>query len=302
VEMPEIAPQVLEALSDALVRATRAGEVPVAAAVVRDGEILSVAHNTCIAEHDPSAHAEIVALREAGKRAGNYRLEGATVYVTLEPCAMCAGALLHARVKQVVFGAHDEKFGAAGSVVNLFANAVLNAHSKDVGQHAALAEMGVAALQTFFATKRAQPKVPAFEVVDASWQTDAAALTKIRFEVFVHEQKIPADSEIDAHDPLSDHVIARIKKDGMPIATGRLLPDGHIGRMAVLKAYRSTGAGMAVLQFLIEKAKQKGFKEAQLSAQTYAMPFYERAGFVGYGEEYDDCGIPHRMMRRALDS
>ena len=299
-EIPEIAPQVLEALRAALTRAAQAGEVPVAAAVVRDGEILSIAHNACITEHDPSAHAEIVALREAGKRIGNYRLEDTTVYVTLEPCAMCAGALLHARVKHVVFGAHDEKFGAAGSVVNLFANAALNSHTKAVWQHNALAEMGVTALQTFFANKRAQPKVPAFEVVDASWQQDAAALTKIRFDVFVHEQKIPADSEIDEHDPLSDHAIARIKKDGMPIATGRLLPNGHIGRMAVLKAYRGTGAGMAVLERLVQKAKQKGFKEAQLSAQTYAIPFYERAGFVAYGEEYDDCGIPHRMMRRAL--
>ena len=299
-EMPEITPQVLEALRAALARAALAGEVPVAAAVVHNGEILAVAHNACIAEHDPSAHAEIVALREAGKRIDNYRLENTTVYVTLEPCAMCAGALLHARVKQVVFGAHDEKFGAAGSVVNLFANAALNAHTKEVGQHNALTEMGVAALQTFFAEKRAQPKQPAFEVVDASWQQDATVLTKIRFDVFVHEQKMPADLEIDEHDPISDHAIARIKKDGMPIATGRLLPDGHIGRMAVLKAYRSTGAGMAVLQFLVEKAKQKGVKEAQLSAQTYAIPFYERAGFVAVGEEYDDCGIPHRMMRRVL--
>ncbi len=299
-ELPEIAPQVLEALRTALARAALAGEVPVAAAVVRDDEILAIAHNLCITTNDPSAHAEIIALREAGKQLGNYRLEDTTVYVTLEPCAMCAGALLHARVRRVVFGAHDEKFGAAGSVVDLFANSSLNAHTKSVIQHKALAQIGVSALQTFFEAKRAQPKTPAYEVVDVSWTVDAPALTKIRFDVFVHEQKIPADSEIDGYDPMSDHAIARIKKDLMPIATGRLLPDGHIGRMAVLKAYRGTGAGMAVLRFLIAKAQQKGFSEVQLSAQTYAIPFYARAGFVAFGEEYDDCGIPHRMMRRAL--
>jgi tRNA(adenine34) deaminase len=293
----EIAPQVLAALEDALNRAAHTGEVPVAAVIVRDGEIISVAHNACISENDPSAHAEILALRAAGTRVGNYRLEGATAYVTLEPCAMCAGALMHARVKQVVFGARDEKFGAAGSVVDLFANATLNAHVETVSQHPELATLGLVHLQKFFESKRSQPKTPAFEVVDATWANDRAALTKIRFDVFVHEQKIPAEFEIDEHDPVSDHAIARIKKDGMPIATGRLLPDGHIGRMAVLKAYRGTGAGLAILQFLTEKAKEKGFAEVKLSAQTYAIPFYQRAGFVAYGDEYDDCGIPHRMMR-----
>jgi tRNA(adenine34) deaminase len=296
----EIAPQVLAALEDALNRAAHAGEVPVAAVIVRDGEIVSTAHNACISENDPSAHAEILALRAAGKRVGNYRLEGAMVYVTLEPCAMCVGALMHARVKHVVFGARDEKFGAAGSVVDLFANATLNARVKTVSQHPDLAVLGLAHLQKFFETKRSQPKTPAFEVVDATWANEHAALTKIRFDVFVHEQKIPAELEIDAFDPVSDHAIARIKKDGMPIATGRLVPDGHIGRMAVLKAYRGTGAGLAVLHFLIEKAKQKGFEEVKLSAQTYAIQFYERAGFAAYGDEYDDCGIPHRMMRLGL--
>jgi tRNA(adenine34) deaminase len=299
-KMQQIPPQVLDALQTALTRAVSAEEVPVAALVMRDGEILSVAHNRCIADNDPSAHAEIVALREAGANANNYRLEGATVYVTLEPCAMCAGALINARVKQVVFGAFDEKCGAAGSVLNLFTNEKLNAHAKVVMQHSSLAEIGASALQTFFSRKRAQPKLPAFEVVDATWADDSEALKKIRFDVFVHEQKIPAESEIDEFDPISHHALVRMKKDGMPIATGRLLPNGHIGRMAVLKAYRGTGAGFALLNYLIETAKQKGHTEAKLSAQTYAIPFYERAGFVAFGEEYDDCGIPHRMMSQRI--
>ena len=92
------------------------GEVPVGAVVVRDGERIGEGHNRMIGAHDASAHAEIDALRDAGKRAGNYRLPGATLYVTLEPCVMCAGAMIHARIARVVYAAHDPKTGAAGSV------------------------------------------------------------------------------------------------------------------------------------------------------------------------------------------
>src|SRR6478609_3328341 len=102
------------------------GEVPVGAVVVKDGLVLSVGRNAPIGTHDPSAHAEIVALRAAAAVQGNYRLDGCDLYVTLEPCAMCAGAMLHARIRRVVFGATDPKTGAAGSVVNLFANNELN--------------------------------------------------------------------------------------------------------------------------------------------------------------------------------
>lgn len=102
-------------------------EVPVGAIVVLDGECIGEGANAVIRDHDPTAHAEIVALRQAARRIGNYRLVGATVYVTLEPCAMCAGALVHARVRKVVYGARDPKAGAAGSVFHVF-NAPENSH------------------------------------------------------------------------------------------------------------------------------------------------------------------------------
>lgn len=100
-------------------QAAACGEVPVGALCVLDGEIIGRGHNRSIASHDPTAHAEIVALREAGRAVENYRLPGITLYVTLEPCAMCLGAMFHARVARLVFGAYDPKTGAAGGLYNL---------------------------------------------------------------------------------------------------------------------------------------------------------------------------------------
>jgi tRNA(adenine34) deaminase len=95
--------------------------VPVGAVVVRDGEVIATGRNAPVDDHDPTAHAEMVALRAAARALGNYRLDGCTLYVTLEPCAMCSGAMLHARLARVVFGAPEPKTGAAGSVLDLFA-------------------------------------------------------------------------------------------------------------------------------------------------------------------------------------
>jgi tRNA(adenine34) deaminase len=106
--------------------AAQAGEVPVGAVLVHDGEIIAEGRNRPIGDSDPTAHAEIVALREAGRITGNYRLSGATLYVTLEPCAMCVGAMIHARVARLVYGAPDPKTGAAGSVFALTETDQLN--------------------------------------------------------------------------------------------------------------------------------------------------------------------------------
>ena len=106
--------------------AALAGEVPVGAVLVRDGQVISKAFNQPITHHDPSAHAEMLALRAAALAEQNYRLPGTTLYVTLEPCTMCAGAILHARVDRVVFGAPDPKTGAAGSVTDVFSSKQIN--------------------------------------------------------------------------------------------------------------------------------------------------------------------------------
>ena len=114
-----------QALSQAKLAAA-AGEVPVGAILVRDGQIISTGFNQPITNSDPSAHAEMMALRAAAQSESNYRLPGTTLYVTLEPCTMCAGAMLHARVERVVFGAADPKTGAAGSVLNVFSEKQIN--------------------------------------------------------------------------------------------------------------------------------------------------------------------------------
>ena len=106
--------------------AAQSGEVPVGAVLVRDGQVISRAFNKPIANHDPSAHAEMLALRQAALAEENYRIPGSTLYVTLEPCAMCSGAMLHARIDRVVYGAPDPKTGAAGSVLDLFSSKQIN--------------------------------------------------------------------------------------------------------------------------------------------------------------------------------
>ena len=132
--------------------AAAAGEVPVGAVVVKDGQVIATGRNAPIASHDPTAHAEVMALRAAARVLGNYRLEGCTLYVTLEPCAMCSGAMLHARVDRVVFGAADPRTGVAGSVLNLFGHPQLNHQTQVVG--GVLADDCGRLLKDFFKPRR----------------------------------------------------------------------------------------------------------------------------------------------------
>jgi len=137
--------------------AAQAGEVPVGAVVVQGGQVIATGRNAPIEGHDPTAHAEIAALRAAAKVLGNYRLPDCTLYVTLEPCAMCSGAMLHARLKRVVFGAPDPKTGAAGSVINLFDQPQLNHQTALHG--GVLAGESAALLKTFFSQRREEKRL-----------------------------------------------------------------------------------------------------------------------------------------------
>ncbi len=137
-------------------QAQEVGEVPVGAVVVLNGVIIGRGFNSPISRHDPSAHAEMLALRGAALHAGNYRLPGCELYVTLEPCLMCAGAIMHARVARVIYGANDYKTGACSSVLNVFSEPRLNHHTKVVSGVLAV-ECGQI-LSEFFAVRRAQQR------------------------------------------------------------------------------------------------------------------------------------------------
>ena len=136
--------------------AARSGEVPVGAVVVQGGIVIATGRNAPIERHDPTAHAEIIALRAAATVLGNYRLPDCSLYVTLEPCAMCSGAMLHARLSRVVFGASDAKTGAAGSVINLFDQPQLN-HQTAL-QGGLLADESAALLKAFFSQRREEKR------------------------------------------------------------------------------------------------------------------------------------------------
>ena len=133
---------------------------------------------------------------------------------------------------------------------------------------------------------------------------ELAQCLKIRFEVFVDEQGVPRSLEHDDMDGVATHVIAR-DGSGRPVGTARYYPMGSsmkIGRVAVLKPLRGKGVGVMLMNFILENGLNEGFTSAELNAQSYVVSFYERIGFVAYGEEFEDAGIPHRHMRRELQS
>lgn len=153
---PEADAHFMRLALDLAEEAGRAGEVPVGALIVApDGQIVGRGFNQPIGRHDPTAHAEVMALRDAAAKLANYRMPGCTLYVTLEPCVMCAGAILHARIARVVFGARDPKTGVAGSVIDLFGETRLNHHAEVAG--GVLADTCGGLLSGFFAARRKRP-------------------------------------------------------------------------------------------------------------------------------------------------
>lgn len=281
-------------------KAAEEGEVPVGAVVVKDGAVVGRGWNRPIAAHDPTAHAEIQALRDAATALGNYRLVDCDLYVTLEPCPMCAGAIMHGRIRRVLYGARDPKTGVCGSVIDLFAETRLNHHADVVG---GLLETECGTLlKDFFARRRQQHRpgkatsVP-FEVRLVPWSVEGERLSAVRRQVFIDEQGIPADMAGDAHDELATHVLAT-SVNGEAIGCGRLLADGQIGRMAVLKPWRGKGVGQALLQVLLSASgKPAGRADVWLMAQASAIEFYRRQGFVADGEPFVEAGIPHQKMK-----
>jgi len=138
-----------------------------------------------------------------------------------------------------------------------------------------------------------------YRVRRADWERDRERLRVVREEVFVREQGVPPDLEWDGLDDGCVHALAE-SDAGEAVGTGRLVPDGHLGRMAVLRAWRNRGVGAALLEFLLAEARRRGMPEVVLNAQTHALPFYARHGFIAEGPEFFEAGIPHQTMRRRM--
>ena len=168
----------MQAALDLASKAYACGEVPVGAVVVRNGQVVGRGFNQPIGSHDASAHAEIQAIRDAGRAIGNYRLSDCTMYVTLEPCAMCAGAIMNARFTRVVYGASEPKTGAAGSVIDLFSNATLNHHT--TVEAGVLAQSCSELLARFFADRRAVNQQQATPLREDALRTPAVAFEALK--------------------------------------------------------------------------------------------------------------------------
>ena len=136
--------------------------------------------------------------------------------------------------------------------------------------------------------------VEKLQVTITDWDTDRAAMSAVRRAVVIEEQQVPEEIELDANDVNCSHVLGSL--NGIPVACGRLVPDGHVGRVAVLREHRGKGYGCAIMQALIALAKSKGFDHVVLSSQVHALPFYEQLGFVARGDEFMEAGIPHQDM------
>lgn len=212
--------------------AAEAGEVPVGAVVVRAGQVVASGHNAPLSQTDPTAHAEVNAMRAAAQALGNYRLDDCTLYVTLEPCAMCSGAALHARFKRVVFGATEPKTGAAGSVLNVFSYPQLNHQTEVTG--GVLAAECAHTLQRFFEDRRAQQqrdKTPlredALRTPDSAWQglglptdlscftTDLPALNGLRLHWFDNRKAATTSASADTMACVADQAAPEVYLHGL---------------------------------------------------------------------------------------
>ncbi len=225
------------ALAQAL-KAQASGEIPVGALVVKDGEVIGVGYNAPISSNDPSAHAEIAAMRSAALALGNYRLDGCELFVTLEPCAMCAGAILNARLDRVVYGAKEPKTGAAGSVVDLFANSHLNHRTRITA--GVLAQECSELLRSFFLKRRHEKALRAQPLSEDALRTPASAFGSMKDYPF----------------------LSRYVNTGLAMSGWRMhyLDEGPADSSAVLLCLHSVGGWSYEFRHLISALATKGVR------------------------------------------
>lgn len=271
-------------------------EVPVGAIIVHKGEVIARAHNLREAKHSSLSHAEIEAIKQANEVLGTWMLNECTLYVTLEPCIMCAGACIQSRVGTVVFGAYDPKGGSFGSSLNLLEVAGFNHYPNVIVN---LNKESEDLLKRFFREIRENKmdikQVRTMEALDG--------VLALRNKVFVIEQNVDPSLEYDELDILDDEKVvhfAAIIKDEV-VGTMRLIKEGDVlkvGRVAVSKEHRNANIGTRLMAFADAFAFNNGFNTLKLGAQVRAVPFYESCGYSAYGDIFLDANIDHIMMKK----
>lgn len=274
-------------------------EVPVGAVIVHDGQVIAKAHNLRETNQHTLGHAELEAIQIANDKLGSWQLKDCTLYVTLEPCVMCAGAILQSRIKRVVFGAYDEKGGAFGSITNLNEIESLNHHIEIQGN--ILEDESKTLLKTFFKHKR-KSNIKIKRVTD---EHDFELLKALRYTVFVDEQHVDPDIEYDAYDSLDREDvlhIAAIQENRVVGGLRLILKDKivKVGRVVVDQAYRNQKIGTKLLDYAERYTFNNGYATLELGAQLTAIPFYEASGYKSYGEVYMDANIEHKMMKKSV--
>lgn len=271
------------------------GDVPVGAVLVCRDQVIAHAHNNREQEKTVLGHAEINVIQTAEQLLNRRHLNDCTLYVTLEPCMMCTGAIVQARIGRVVFSLADPKGGCFVSLFNLDHIVQLNHHPK--WEQGVLEQETQPMLTAFFKAKR-QLRPECFIATDVA---DRSACQALRNQVFVQEQGVPESLEIDEADKTARYFA--IRKGSEVVATLRIIGDGDtvtLGRFAVAKSQRGKHLGRKLILFTEQVLRTSGVKKIQLHAQIQVVDFYQKYGYKKVSEPFEEAGIMHVTMERKL--
>ncbi len=273
------------------------GDIPIGALIVKDGQVLSKAYNTRENDNRATGHAEILAIEKAADLLGTWNLSGCTLYVTVEPCPMCAGAAIQTRIDTIVFGCDEPNSGSFGSIVDL---SLKNYNHKPEIVRNVLNEECSLLMKQFFIEKRKE-NIVVKRISEDNWES----YLDVRKKVFVEEQNVSLEEEIDDLDGLNVEGVIHIGafKDKRVIGTARLISNKDtlvVGRVSVLKEYRNQGVGNKIMKYAQVQAENNGYSYLALGAQLTAIPFYQKSGYVEFGDEYLDANIKHMNMKKKL--
>lgn len=281
-------------------KATELDEVPVGAVVVKDGEVIARAHNERETQAKPNGHAEVISIERAGEALNSWNLSGCTLYVTIEPCIMCAGTIIMSRIDTVVFGAFEPRGGSFGSTLNLLDIQGFNHYPEVVS--GVMEEACSQIIVDYFRHKRNET-IYVRKIVENEFE----AYLKVRKTVFVDEQDVDESLEYDEYDDLNSEDVLHVGAyyQGTIIGTMRLIKKGKtlkVGRVAVLKEMRKKKVGNRLLEYAEKQAKNNGFDRLELGAQLTAKEFYIKNGYLEYGDLFMDAGIEHIMMYKTVEA